>query len=68
MALGNRDGWVARSRQRSWPAPNQNALAVGNVTTPVLPEKSQAEALNAMELERCLEANSRAIVELAQLQ
>ncbi|CAN0234901.1 unnamed protein product, partial [Discosporangium mesarthrocarpum] len=61
-------GWVARSRQRCWPATESaNTRTPGMPVAPAVPEKIQAESFNAAELEKCLETNSRAMVELARL-
>lgn len=52
-------GWAARSRQRCvgvhQPDPEENLVN----TTPVVPEKAQAEVLSSEKLEKYLDANSR---------
>lgn len=54
-----RGGWAARSRQRCVgvhePDPEENVVG----TTPVVPERAQAEGITAENLEKYLDVNSR---------
>ncbi|CAN0502743.1 unnamed protein product [Ectocarpus sp. 8 AP-2014] len=62
--------WAARSRERcvgQFQTETEVDQHLGPVT-PVIPERAQAEALNAEKLEKYINTNSRALVELAKLE